>query len=364
MPWNPGDRVRLHGLNSRPELNGTSGTILDFVAEKGRYAVLLLGPERILVKATNLMATEVNVGDSEIIALPPDHEIVQALRRKNPKKFAKSMAEWDPESMKHKHPSEIVRFATQTECRNSAGMARLHLNVLCMQQEAGQFDVVLEAGAMEAALALMDHHRNDADVHQWGCNVVRNCTFQISGTQPVSRSSLSRALKANAPSRIIEALRVHTNNANVQEGGLHVLSNFGCHPSTLRAAVLGGGIACVTSAIRGGHRGVAALLALHNMTNPHDAAYEKQPDLVVLVSNDILREDVLAAVIEWIHSLTEDIVGPANISLQQLWHNLRMLLRNRVALGEATEELNGLLKRAGHQIAEFHRSLGDDEMDI
>ena len=50
-----GVRVLLSDLNSRPELNGTHGTILAFHAEKGRFAVKLSSnSEKILLRAANL----------------------------------------------------------------------------------------------------------------------------------------------------------------------------------------------------------------------------------------------------------------------------------------------------------------------
>lgn len=49
-----GDRVRLHGLNKRPELNDASGKVLEFLSDAQRYRVELSSGERIRVKADNL----------------------------------------------------------------------------------------------------------------------------------------------------------------------------------------------------------------------------------------------------------------------------------------------------------------------
>ena len=49
-----GTRVSISGLSSRPELNGTTATILSFVAEKARYAVKLPSGEKLRLKASNL----------------------------------------------------------------------------------------------------------------------------------------------------------------------------------------------------------------------------------------------------------------------------------------------------------------------
>jgi len=55
-----GGRVRLHGLASRPELNGTEGTAVEWSAEGGRWVVDVLSAgsaqERLRVKAANLTA--------------------------------------------------------------------------------------------------------------------------------------------------------------------------------------------------------------------------------------------------------------------------------------------------------------------
>ena len=50
-------RVVISGLNSRPELNGTTGSIIGFNEEKGRYEVGLPSGEKIRLKPSNLEAT-------------------------------------------------------------------------------------------------------------------------------------------------------------------------------------------------------------------------------------------------------------------------------------------------------------------
>ena len=52
-----GQRVRLQGLTSRPELNGTTGSILGFHEEKERYAVALQSGEKIRLKPSNVQPT-------------------------------------------------------------------------------------------------------------------------------------------------------------------------------------------------------------------------------------------------------------------------------------------------------------------
>lgn len=48
-----GADVKLTGLVARPELNGVVGKVVDYLADKGRFAVLV-GGERMLLKPTNL----------------------------------------------------------------------------------------------------------------------------------------------------------------------------------------------------------------------------------------------------------------------------------------------------------------------
>lgn len=49
-----GDRVQLHSINSRAELNGAEGTVADFSAETQRYTVRLDSGEGIKIKAKSL----------------------------------------------------------------------------------------------------------------------------------------------------------------------------------------------------------------------------------------------------------------------------------------------------------------------
>ena len=50
-----GDRVQVHGLLSRAEINGTIGKVIDFVSSSGRYSVQLEGIEKpSLLKGANL----------------------------------------------------------------------------------------------------------------------------------------------------------------------------------------------------------------------------------------------------------------------------------------------------------------------
>mgnify|MGYP006129457523 CR=1 FL=1 len=58
VPLIPGTRVLISGLNGRPELNGTHGTILSFDQGKGRFAVNLDSDEKILLKPVNASASQ------------------------------------------------------------------------------------------------------------------------------------------------------------------------------------------------------------------------------------------------------------------------------------------------------------------
>ena len=49
-----GDRVVLHSLQSNPEHNGKSGTLVSFIARSGRWQVHLTMGCSLSVKATNL----------------------------------------------------------------------------------------------------------------------------------------------------------------------------------------------------------------------------------------------------------------------------------------------------------------------
>ena len=58
MPNHSARRVRIVGLQARPELNGRCGVAGRFDAAKGRYAVAVEGEaEAVLLKSANLQET-------------------------------------------------------------------------------------------------------------------------------------------------------------------------------------------------------------------------------------------------------------------------------------------------------------------
>ena len=79
-----GDRVRIHGLNARPELNDTHGTILSFHEDKGRFAVMLeTTKEKILLKPANLTG------------VAPEPKKADAPRRTFAPPLPRTGGEWD-----------------------------------------------------------------------------------------------------------------------------------------------------------------------------------------------------------------------------------------------------------------------------
>ena len=58
-----GDRVRLTGLNSKPELNGQLGRVVGFQHAKGRVNISLEGGRTLQVKPANLCATTATIGE-------------------------------------------------------------------------------------------------------------------------------------------------------------------------------------------------------------------------------------------------------------------------------------------------------------
>ena len=62
-PFGVGDRVRLRGLNSKPELNGQLGRVVGFQQAKGRVNISLEGGRTLQVKPANLCATTATAGE-------------------------------------------------------------------------------------------------------------------------------------------------------------------------------------------------------------------------------------------------------------------------------------------------------------
>ena len=77
----PGNRVLVHSLVGRPELNGRSGTIASYDARKGRFAVKVekgAESESMLLKPSNLHlapAKDEDAGSDDGIALEENHAI-------------------------------------------------------------------------------------------------------------------------------------------------------------------------------------------------------------------------------------------------------------------------------------------------
>ena len=66
----PGTTVRLHGLTAKPELNGRTGTVSSFIAEKSRYAIVMTADngkkeDAILIKPDNLQVVYDHAYDKE-----------------------------------------------------------------------------------------------------------------------------------------------------------------------------------------------------------------------------------------------------------------------------------------------------------
>ena len=55
-PFSTGDQVKVSGVVARPELNGTVGTVVEFLEARGRFAVKLSpSGEVVALRATNLV---------------------------------------------------------------------------------------------------------------------------------------------------------------------------------------------------------------------------------------------------------------------------------------------------------------------
>jgi len=61
-----GCRVRIRGLTSRPELNGSRGTLEEFVAEEGRWKLTLDDSQRLMLKAKNLQLREQEAAEAVV----------------------------------------------------------------------------------------------------------------------------------------------------------------------------------------------------------------------------------------------------------------------------------------------------------
>ena len=68
-------KVRIHGLQSKPEFNGSRGQALSFDADKGRYEVMIRGTSKTMfIKASNLSIVEDAIEEPQeqyIAAAPP-----------------------------------------------------------------------------------------------------------------------------------------------------------------------------------------------------------------------------------------------------------------------------------------------------
>lgn len=70
-PFTPGDRVKLHCLRSRPELNGTAAEILEYFPDVDKYSVSIAAGERFRVAAKNVTPATPPPPPSVGAATPP-----------------------------------------------------------------------------------------------------------------------------------------------------------------------------------------------------------------------------------------------------------------------------------------------------
>lgn len=70
-PFAPGDRVKLHCLRSRPELNGTAAEILEYHPDVDKYSVSIAAGERFRVAAKNVTPATPPPPPSVGAATPP-----------------------------------------------------------------------------------------------------------------------------------------------------------------------------------------------------------------------------------------------------------------------------------------------------
>lgn len=135
-----GTRVRLKGLRSKPELNGQSGKVKSFDANKGRYNVVLAtGGATLQVKASNLLEhvpqpselsaqelIQMTLGDHS--SLTPDHasRVIELLRSPNSPIEAGGLlrcctcVKWHVPSVKAKK-SGAIKFYVFSDTSNGSG---------------------------------------------------------------------------------------------------------------------------------------------------------------------------------------------------------------------------------------------------
>jgi hypothetical protein len=121
-----------------------------------------------------------------------------------------------------------------------AQMACGRLGILC--EPIGSEQAAAEAGVIEAVVETLRAHRQEEDVQKDGCRVLQNVSF---GNDAASDARCQRAAAAGAIEEVVAALRAHAQEEGVQMMSCGALSNIcgggsGVHARRRRATQAGG----------------------------------------------------------------------------------------------------------------------------